>query len=256
MSLCVNADLPSYGLPTPKSCPVNLVASDGAVGYLSRAAGRITTFERSRQKYPEKDAQGNTVFDSTVGRALCTGFLGHTITYNDQDMTIEAFGRSTRVQFAKQVASGDAMRTPWAGYPKFRDYGYLTGEAMLYADRTDAQQSCGSVLNYVTAIFSPESDPAHQRKTTFSYEKYTRRYVNFEFPAPHVGGDSIVMQLGNYRLSSITEPTAVYNIAYTSGYSPAGQEEDTVRFATLYPNLSYIEDQPYLTSNVASYVRK
>jgi len=221
--------------------------------------GPVTTFARSRQFHPNirttlnngniYDPIFESILDSTRGRALTTSFNGHTISYGDVGLTIEALGRTTKVLFQTQSRSGTAMSNE---YMPLGTSGYMTYTAKALAA---AQESASSIyksfVGYVDKIVDPEG-----RETSFSYEPYTRTYINYGFPYTPSGGGSVAVRAKNYRLTGVNEPTASYTISYKRGNN-LWPDEDTKRSDTLYQNVSDpTHNYPFLLNNVASYVRK
>ncbi|HVZ39822.1 MAG TPA: hypothetical protein VHI13_11140 [Candidatus Kapabacteria bacterium] len=166
---------------------------------INGGTGNLATFDRSRH-YPLWQGWAE---DSTRGRALftdCSG--GITVSYGINSMTVEAFGRTTKVKFNKVMPSGHGTETDWM---PIAGNGYMCPSSLAIANYNDTTADLyKSYLGYVTEIIDPEG-----RRTDFTYEPYERRYVNFGFPQ-----SGVTIALRNYRLRSVTEPDARYTIDY------------------------------------------
>lgn len=226
-------------------------------------AGQISEFVRSRQFYPREritlrngsifDPKLDSTLDSTRGRALVTGFRGHTISYGDYGLSITSMGRTTMVRFDTVSRSGDAE--PHDLMP-LGSLGYYTptAEAIASIDegRIDGGTIYESFVGYVTQIIDPEG-----RTTSFDYEPYKRRYINYNFPhANPINGADLSVTLKNYRLNHIVEPTAVYDIAYAVSSPlnrpivPPISPDTSLRFDV------YTSELPYWTNNIAERIVK
>ncbi|MEP7220592.1 MAG: hypothetical protein ABI876_16825, partial [Bacteroidota bacterium] len=222
-------------------------------------SGIISGFKRSRHFYPNEfiTLEGGNIYspkldstlDSTRGRALITDFYGHTINYGDYGLTIQSFGRTTKVQFATQSRSGSAASN---SIMPLASNGYPTYQSDQLAKLPESASAINrSYLGYVTAIIDPEG-----RKTSFAYEQYTRRYKDCGFPKP-TGGGTISVALKNYRLKRVAEPTATYAIHYMNGENRIGapNEHDSTSDQSLVYTGSHF-NFPFLMNNVASYIKK
>lgn len=164
-------------------------------------AGTIVEFKRSRHT---SAGESTPTFKTTRGRAPVTSFTGHEISLSDKSMTIEALGRTTKIKFGVISRNGTALPSenmPYARLGGATDYAqevaeYPENDARLYK----------SFTGYISEISDPEN-----RVTKFSYESYAKRYRNTGFP--HNNG-SVTLSLNNYRLTSVTEPTARYVLSY------------------------------------------
>ncbi|MBS1913722.1 MAG: hypothetical protein JST22_17170, partial [Bacteroidetes bacterium] len=171
---------------------------------INGGTGRLMSLDRSRH-YPTAvpGISGQYNSDSSRGRALFIGSYdaGMNVTYGINSMTIEAFGRSTKVKFGVVMPSGHGTETDWM---PIAGNGYM-GTAGVLANYNDTTADLyKSYLGYVTEIIDPEG-----RRTDFTYEPYERRYVNFGFPQ-----SGVTIALRNYRLRSVTEPDARYTVDY------------------------------------------
>ncbi len=179
------------------------------------ASGQAIQFQYSRHNpgYGTVGGQTFSFADSTLGRALLTGFTGHTISYGPNYVSIEALGRTTLLKIGRVNGGGAASG---ASSIPFRQIGYIgwrSQELATYPDAgaTDYASQYSSWLGMVTEIIDPEG-----RSTRFDYERYRRIYRDFGFPRTASGSNRVSVRLDNWRLSGISEPSARYRIGYES----------------------------------------
>ena len=230
---------------------------------IASASGEVTSFERSRHFYPRERTvlRGGNIFDpvldstldSSRGRALITAFRGHRITYGDGAMVIEALGRTIRIRFDTVARNGSAP----AGEPMpLGTRGYLTSTTGALSTLPEAglgsEPTYAGWVAYVTEIVDPDG-----RRTQFAYEPYRRRYVNFGFPhANPTDGAEQSMDLRNYRLRGVVEPTCSYELSYAyssplmTSLTPPSTLDTTIYYGA-FPG-----EHPYWTSNVVSSIRR
>ncbi|HVZ42151.1 MAG TPA: hypothetical protein VHI13_22920, partial [Candidatus Kapabacteria bacterium] len=197
-----------------------------------------------------------TIHDSTVGRALTTDIGGVHITYGDIGFTIEANGRTTKAIIGRIQTNGNAPAAVNSMPLASRGYFTRTAEGLAALNETGGASSSlyEGYMGYVTEIIDPEG-----RSTKFTYEPYTRTYVNENYPVPNPVGTDLKLSLTNQRLKRIDEPTASYTISYAGGdINTYGDlvREDTVRAATIRADDPTNVNYPFLLNNVASVVRK
>ena len=75
---------------------------------INGAAGPVASFGRSRHYPVVPGFESGMQWDSTRGRALFTGFDGHSLTYGTNSLRIEALGRTTTVRFDLVMPGGNA----------------------------------------------------------------------------------------------------------------------------------------------------
>ena len=225
--------------------------------YLSeiRSAGeRLVGFSYARHnigslEYDFSSAYSATpLYDSTRGRALLVQFGDNTITYGNSGLVIEADGRSTLVQYDTVAASGNAEANeafPLASYGYYNSFSEGLSRIPLTNDGL-----YDSWLGYVTKIIDPEG-----RETTFDYEEYERRYVNFGWPRATGSGPNLTVALKNYRLNEVVEPTATYTMKY---HNRSGGLEtlDSDGLDTLTVGQGAVGDYPFAFSNSLRLLQK
>ncbi|HVZ37976.1 MAG TPA: hypothetical protein VHI13_01770, partial [Candidatus Kapabacteria bacterium] len=196
-----------------------------------------------------------TIHDSTVGRALTTDIGNVHITYGDASFTIEANGRTTKAIIGKVQTNGNAPAS--ANSMPLASRGYFTPTAAQLATLNETGGASSSLyegyMGYVTEIIDPEG-----RSTKFTYEPYTRTYVNENFPVANIPGSDLKLSLTNQRLKRVDEPTASYAISYAGGDIDTYGDlvrEDAVHSGTIRADAPNVNDA-FLTTNVASVVRK
>ncbi len=187
----------------------------------------LTKFERSRH-LPNREGG-----DISIGRALTTGFYGHTLTYGDNFVAVEAYGKTTKIKF-RSIRSGERRPEEPKGIEQnqmpLATYGYDTPETAQRAmasrlahetvvppwtpakDRSFAT-FYQSYIGLVTEVLDPE-----ERPTVFEYDKYTREYRGFNFPNSRWNSQGAsTLTLNNWRLKRVYEPTTQYDITYQDG---------------------------------------
>ncbi len=171
---------------------------------INSSGGRITKFSRSRHDNRTDALDQWRGYDSTKGRALVTQFDGHSISYSNSGLYIEALGRTILVRCDTVSKSGNTGNETDMPLAINGDRG-TAADAIARMDRNEPYQY-KSYLGYVTEIIDPEG-----RKTRFDYERYWKQYVGTGFP---VASSTATITLGNYRLKEIQEPRARYELEY------------------------------------------
>lgn len=195
--------------------------------------GIVVNFQRARH-YSEHGGSFLGVPDLTRGRALTTSFTGHEIRFGYNSMIVEALGRTTKIKFDTVMRSGNAASTETMPFANLGVLSPMSEDLRDYDEENPALYK--SFLGQVTQIIDPED-----RVTTFGYEKYSKTYQNFGFP--HSSGTTSFL-LKNYRLKSVTEPTAQYALKYYGNLS------ETITSATSG------WDDPKKLNNMVDSVRK
>jgi RHS repeat-associated protein len=202
---------------------------------INGAAGPVASFGRSRHYPVVPGFESGMQWDSTRGRALFTGFDGHSLTYGTNSLRIEALGRTTTVKFDRIMPGGNATETTWM--PLGMNGYTMSWQRMLAGLPETSSALYRSHLGYVTEIIDPEG-----RRTTFDYQGYSRSYQNYGFPNEPVAGSDVTLAARNLRLSSVVEPLMRYDISYY------GDTAATLRYNT--------QISPYATNNVVRTIRR
>ncbi len=166
----------------------------------------LTKFLRSRH-FPKFTVNGSHE-DSTKGRAPVFQFDGHSLDYGINTLTIQALGRTIKVQYDSVIKEGVSandleLGIPWGVYGSREQADNLATEPM-----TSISNQYKSYYGYITRITDPEN-----RVTTFDYEVFNRHYIDFKFPnSMKKIAHNIVPIL---RLTNISEPSQTeYDIEY------------------------------------------
>lgn len=173
----------------------------------------VLSFEYARHKPSEQMLLHPSAGDQDVsrGRALCTGFTGHTLIYNSNALSIQALGRTTNIRFAT-AAGGSAYRDTTALDATSDSPIIVYGEDGAPAPTLNSLVSSGLHnwwKGYITSITDPEG-----RQTQFTYEKYTRIFRTIGFPHKFTANDQRPVKLAFWRMKTVTEPTVEQRISY------------------------------------------
>lgn len=173
----------------------------------------VIKFNRSRHfeneqtnLHPDRDS---VPCEPTRGRALCTGFTGHTLIYGSSSFVIQAMGRTTTVKFAT-AQFGQAFKENLVGNSDMFAWAQDGADKAGTSDQTSMPNlNQNSYVGLVTSITDPE-----KRVTQFEYEKYKVTYQGVGFPHDLNYEDELPVELVNYRLVKVSEPTSEQRIEY------------------------------------------
>ncbi len=160
---------------------------------INGTAGKVTDIEYDRAP--------DDLYRDAAGRTTVRRFWGHDFSYHPTAVTIESLGRTYRAWY-KYAGGGTAARgsAMSSGMPMYADG--LYGQTDPY--------SIDSQLGYIWKIEDPE-----ERRTTFQYEYYVRRYTNFGFPrTPDPNDPDVTVHFVHHRLKQVDEPTTYHTISY------------------------------------------
>ncbi|MGE3801092.1 MAG: hypothetical protein AB7H80_08745, partial [Candidatus Kapaibacterium sp.] len=235
---------------------------DGTGRYGSMTAGPtifyLTEIRDAKQRLLEFHYTRHRHADSTTGRALIerivdNEFNEHYFRWSNSGVALNAMGRTTLIRCDEISYSGNAesgTEMPFADLGYWQSIGgWGTAAQVLSTLPLNNDGLYRSWLGYVGSIIDPEG-----RETTFDYEQYERRYLNYGWPRTD-GGATIKTILKNYRLNQVTEPSAKYSIKY---YNRSGGAEsfDVDGLDTLTVAAGASTDYPFAFSNSARILEK
>ncbi|MGA2297270.1 MAG: hypothetical protein ABSG15_06975, partial [FCB group bacterium] len=232
-----------FATPSTKS---NICPTIFYLEQINSSMGKITDFKRDYH-YPKEDT-----IDVHRGRANVTNFTGHTITYGDREMTIEALGRTIKLKLTPKHSGRDNYLNEWCVPTNCQEFQEWNGsdDSIIYYTHYNftnypfnlLEEELKTYISYwginSLDLISEIKDPEN-RSTKFNYECFSRYHSGFASPFNNVN-------LFYLRLDTIQEPKKMYTINYCQG-------NGVIEKDTLLNESSFLD---YDMMNVVSIIKK